>query len=276
MPSPLIPKPAKLINIVPMTVDNYLFEFSFDDENLKKTSPGQFVELWLPGVGESPISICSAKVNDTLDLLIRRVGRVTNSLYLLKEGSFVGLRGPYGTGFPVAELVGQNICLVAGGLGIAPIRSLWQYILNNRQDFKRVVLIYGMRHSDELLFRQEFKVLLRRHDFELYLAAEEIDGPGQPAITMQAGRVTDLIRLSNLDESFRVAMCGPPIMYQYAIKELSKKNIGQAKMWLSLERHMKCGIGKCGHCVIGGTFTCKQGPVFNLSKLKLTPEVIEC
>ncbi len=276
MKSPLMPSLAKIRNIVPMTVDNYLFEFSFTDDSLKNSAPGQFVELWVPGVGEAPISVCSAKVNDTIDLLIRRVGRVTNALYLLKEGDTVGLRGPYGTGFPVDGFSGRNLCLVAGGLGAAPIRSLWQHILNNREHFGKVILIYGMRHSQELLFRQEFKLLLRRHDIELYLAAEEIDGPALPPINMQVGRVTDLIKEANLDASFQVAMCGPPIMYRYAIKELLTKGIKEEQMWLSLERHMKCGIGKCGHCVIGGLFTCKQGPVFNMSQLKLVPEVIEC
>ncbi len=276
MKSPLMPSLAKIRNIVPMTVDNYLFEFSFTDDSLKNSAPGQFVELWVPGVGEAPISVCSAKVNDTIDLLIRRVGRVTNALYLLKEGDTVGLRGPYGTGFPVDGFSLRNLCLVAGGLGAAPIRSLWQHILNNREHFGKVILIYGMRHSQELLFRQEFKLLLRRHDIELYLAAEEIDGPALPPINMQVGRVTDLIKEANLDASFQVAMCGPPIMYRYAIKELLTKGIKEEQMWLSLERHMKCGIGKCGHCVIGGLFTCKQGPVFNMSQLKLVPEVIEC
>lgn len=276
MKSPLMPSLAKIINIVPMTVDNYLFEFSFSDDSFKNSEPGQFVELWIPGVGEAPISVCSSKVNDTIDLLIRRVGRVTNALYQLKEGDTVGLRGPYGTGFPLEGFLGCNLCLVAGGLGAAPIRSLWQHILNNREHFGKVILIYGMRHSQELLFRQEFKLLLRRHDIELYLAAEEIDGPSLPPINMQVGRVTDLIKKADLDASFQVAMCGPPIMYRYAIKELLTKGIKEEQMWLSLERHMKCGIGKCGHCVIGGLFTCKRGPVFNMSELKLVPEVIEC
>ncbi len=276
MKSPLMPRSAKIRNIVPMTVDNYLFEFSFSDTSLKNSAPGQFVELWVPGVGEVPISICSSKVNDTIELLIRRIGRVTNALYQLKEGDTVGLRGPYGIGFPLEEFSGRNLCLVAGGLGVAPIRSLWQYILNNRERFGKVILIYGMRHSQELLFRQEFKLLLRRHDIELYLAAEEIDGSSLPPINMQVGRVTDLIKEADLDESFQAAMCGPPIMYRYAIKEFLAKGIKEEQMWLSLERHMKCGIGKCGHCVIGGLFTCKCGPVFNMSQLKLVPEVIEC
>lgn len=274
--SPYISEKCIIRSIVPMAQDNHLFEFSTSTDQLALCKPGQFVELWVPGVGESPISVCSGRVRETIQLLVRKVGRVTSALFQMHEGDWVGLRGPYGHGFPVDLYKGQNICLVAGGLGVAPLRSLWQYILDHREDFKRVILVYGMRHSDELLFRQEMRLLLQRPDIEVYLAAEDVTVCEFPPLNMQAGRVTNLLKQLTLTEDFQVAICGPPIMYKYVVRELQEKNIPDDNIWLSLERQMKCGIGKCGHCYIGGHFTCKEGPVFQLSQLHLMHEVIEC
>lgn len=274
--TPFMPLKAKLRTIVPMSQDNFLFEFSEPTGSLSGCQPGQFVELWIPGVGECPISVCSGRVSDTIQLMVRRVGRVTNALFQLQEGDWVGLRGPFGHGFPIDRFKGKDLCMIAGGLGIAPIRSLWQYALDHREEFGKLILVYGMRQSDELLFRQEFKLLLRRRDIEVYLAAEDVLICELPPMAMQVGRVTDMIKLAAIGETFEAAVCGPPVMYKYVVEELRKKNVADEKIWLSLERHMKCGIGKCGHCFIGGRFTCKEGPVFQLSELALMHEVIEC
>lgn len=267
---------CRIRSIIPMAPDNFLFEFSDPDGTFSDCKPGQFLQLWIPGVGECPISVCSSRVNDFIQLTVRRVGRVTNALFQMKEGDRVGLRGPYGVGFPVEKWQNQNICMIAGGLGIAPIRSLLEYVLDHRQRFGNVTLIYGMRHSTDLLFRDEMKFLMLRRDIEIFIAAEEIVGPGLPPVAVQLGRVTDMVRQTNLLPDTEVAICGPPIMYPYVIQELHKKHIDDSSIWLSLERHMKCGIGKCGHCFIGGVFTCKAGPVFQLSRLGFVPEVIEC
>ena len=274
--SPFLSTKGVIRSIVPMAHDNYLFEFSTEHDGLASCQPGQFVELWIPGVGECPISVCSGQTGEIFQLMIRRVGRVTNALFAMAEGEWVGLRGPYGHGFPVEQYKNKNLCLIAGGLGVAPIRSLWQYILNHRDDFGQLVIIYGMRHSNELLFRQEFKWLLRRRDVDVYIAAEDVVGPELPPIAFQLGRVTDMIRLAPLTADFQAAICGPPVMYKYVLKELYAKEIPDDNIWVSLERHMKCGIGKCGHCFIGGRFDCKAGPVFQLSDLSLTSEVMEC
>lgn len=275
--TPFMPEKAILRNITPLTQDNYLFEFSLPrDSPLRSCQPGQFVQLWLPGVGECPISVCSADVTDRLELCVRRVGRVTNALFQLQEGAWVGIRGPYGKGFPMESLTGRNICMIAGGLGVAPIRSVWQWLLLRREQFGKITLIYGMRHSIDLLFRQEIKLLMRRFDLSVFVAAEEILGPDLPPVATQLGRVTDMIRLADLDESYEYLICGPPIMYKFVIAELKAKGVPDEKVWLSLERHMKCGVGKCGHCFIGGLFCCKAGPVFNLSKLRFMQEVVEC
>lgn len=274
--TPFLPARGIIRTIVPMASDNHLFEFSEITGSLASCKPGQFVELWVPGVGECPISVCSGRVGDTIQLLVRRAGRVTSALFQMSEGDWVGLRGPYGHGFPLERFKGKDICMVAGGLGVAPIRSLWQYVLDHREEFGKLILIYGMRHSIDLLFRQEFKLLLRRRDIEVFIAAEEVLGPDLPPMSMQLGRVTDMIDLAAITPDFEVAICGPPVMYKYVIQRLHAKGVPDSRIWASLERHMKCGIGKCGHCFIGGAFTCKEGPVFALSDLNLLPEVIEC
>ncbi|MBX9572537.1 MAG: FAD/NAD(P)-binding protein [Candidatus Obscuribacterales bacterium] len=274
--SPFIPHWAIIRSITNLSEDNTLFELQIEDGDFSECKPGQFVQLWLPGVGESPISVCSAKVGETIELCIRRVGRVTNALFLLNEGERVGLRGPFGTGFPLEKYKGKNLCLIAGGLGIAPIRSLLQHVLLNREDYGKLILIYGLRHSAQLLFRHELKHVLRRRDIEVFISAEEIRGPDLPPMSMQLGRVTDMLSLAPVDESYEIAICGPPVMYKYVVQGLKAKGVKENSIWLSLERHMKCGMGKCGHCFVGGRFTCMQGPVFNLTELRFLPEAIEC
>lgn len=274
--TPYMPSRAVIRSIIPMASDNLLFQFTINGTGMPGCQPGQFVQLWVPGVGESPISVCSGHAGATIELMVRKVGRVTSALFDMQEGDWVGLRGPYGNGFPVHHYEGKNICLIAGGLGVAPMRSLWQYLLDHREKYGRIILIYGMRHSIDLLFRQEFRILHRRRDMDVFIAAEELAGPSLPPVSVQLGRVTDMIRLADITPDFEVAVCGPPVMYKYVVDELQKKDIDASKIWLSLERHMKCGVGKCGHCFIGGALTCKAGPVFNLTNLKMLPEVIEC
>lgn len=274
--SPFMPKKGIIRSIIPLAQENHLFEIRFDDPGeLSTCRPGQFIQMWIPGVGEAPISVCSGEVDGGLELCVHRIGRVTSALFNMEEGSWVGIRGPYGTGFPVEHFEGKNLILIAGGLGLAPIRSLWQYILNRRESFGKLILVYGMRHSSLLLFRQEFKWLLRRGDMEVYIAAEEVVGPDLPAASWQIGRVTDIIQQLDIDNTFEAAVCGPPVMYGYVIGELFKKGIQKEKIWLSLERHMKCAVGKCGHCFVGGKFTCKSGPVYNLGELEFIPEAEE-
>jgi sulfhydrogenase subunit gamma (sulfur reductase) len=275
--TPFLPTRAVIRSIIPMSQDNFLFQFRIDEPGtLVDCAPGQFVQLWIPGAGEAPISVCSGSVDGTLELCVRKAGRVTGALFNLSEGDWVGLRGPYGTGFPVNQYRGKDVVLIAGGLGIAPIRSLLQYMLDRREEFGKITLIYGMRHSEQLLFRQELKVLLRRNDMHVYIAAEELIGPDLPSVSWQLGRVTDMIKQAEIDKEFAAAVCGPPVMYKFVVSELLSKGLNDTNIWLSLERHMKCAIGKCGHCFVGGTFTCQQGPVFRMDTLRFLPEVVEC
>ncbi len=259
-----------------MTEDNHLFHFSVESEAFANCMPGQFLEVWIPGVGECPISVCSDSADGSIELCVHRIGRVTDALFKMEEGDWLGLRGPYGHGYPVDLMAGRNIVLVAGGLGIAPIRALLQYILNRREQFAELIVIYGMRHSVDLLFRHEMTNLYRRKDLHLYIGAEEINCPDVPPIQTQLGRVTDMLSLAEFDASYSAAICGPPVMYPFVVNKLKSKGVTEQNTFLSLERHMKCAIGKCGHCFVGGVYTCQAGPVFSLSDLRFIPEVVEC
>jgi sulfhydrogenase subunit gamma (sulfur reductase) len=274
--TPFLPFKVVLRSVIPLSEDNSLFQFTTNGQEIGPCLPGQFMQVYVPGVGECPISICSDQQKGVIELCIRRVGRVTDALFKLSEGDWIGLRGPFGHGFPLDVFAGSNVCLIAGGLGIAPIRSLLQYVINRRDKYGHLVLVYGMRHSEDLLFRHEMKVLLRRNDIDVFIGAEEIVGPEVPPVPTQLGRVTDMLRMAAFGPDYQSAICGPPVMYPYVIEELHKKGLADDHIWLSLERHMKCGIGKCGHCFIGGRFACQSGPVFSLADLRYVPEVVEC
>jgi NAD(P)H-flavin reductase len=181
--TPFLPQKAIIRQVTPLALNNHLFDLRFDEpSSLKECMPGQFVQLWIPGVGEAPISVCSGAVDGTMQLCVHKIGAVTSALFDKSEGDWVGLRGPFGTGFPIDSWTGRDLVLIAGGLGVAPIRSLWQYVLDHREQFGKVTIIYGMRHSQLLLFRQEFKLLLRRRDIHVYIAAEEVVGPDLPSL----------------------------------------------------------------------------------------------
>jgi sulfhydrogenase subunit gamma (sulfur reductase) len=277
-----MPAQATLRSVEELVPGDYLYEFAISEtdglngHDLKRCMPGQFVEVWFPGVGESAISVCTGKVDGTMQLLIRRVGRVTTSLPNMEKGHLVGIRGPYGRGFPVEFYKGKDLCLVAGGCGVAPIRGLWQYLLDHRQDYGKILLVYGMRRPADMLFAREFKELAARKDIDLHLAAEDLSGGAEPPVPMIKGLVTLALAKAPVTPDFQIAVCGPPIMYKFVVRDLRKRNIPDANMWLSLERHMKCGVGKCGHCFVGGKFTCKSGPVFRLDELQFLPETVEC
>ncbi|MCW5821442.1 MAG: FAD/NAD(P)-binding protein [Cyanobacteria bacterium TGS_CYA1] len=275
--TPYMVHKAIIRSITNLALDNVLFEVAVSDETiLSQCKPGQFFQIYVPGAGEAPISISALSRKDCIEFCVRRVGRVTSALFQLQEGDWIGLRGPFGNGFPVDEMKGSNIIMVAGGLGVAPLRSLWQYLIDNRKDFKDISLVYGMKHSEDILFRNEFRQLILRHDIEVFVAAENINGPAVPSIEFQIGRVTDLLDLAHFDQSYKAALCGPPIMYRFVVDALRKRGLCEQNIYLSLERQMKCGIGRCGHCFIGGHFACKEGPVFSVAKLNFMKEVVEC
>jgi len=235
--------------------------------------PGQFVELSVIGTGEATISIfCSPTRPGAIELCARRIGRMTEALFRLSLNSLVGVRGPYGNGFPVEEMHGNNLLIVAGGLDMAPLRCLLWYALDKRSFFKEVIFMFGAKIPEEMLFKYELLTLLDRTDMRCLLTADKDEEGIWPA---QVGVVTKLFDLVEVDPKITyAAVCGPPIMYRFVLKKLLEKNFSKDRILMSLERKMKCAVGKCGHCMIGYKYTCIDGPIFTYWNAINLPEMI--
>lgn len=263
--NPFTPEPARIIRTYHLTDDVKFFQVRFVDMEKAlsfKYKPGQFAMLSILGAGEAPFSISSTPSRPgLLEFCIRRAGTVTNALFRLQENSLIGLRGPYGNGFPIEEMKGKDIIIVVGGLGAAPLRSVLLYSLDNRDQFGRVAVLYGSKKPAEMIFHEEYFALKQRNDLECHLA---VDADDTGKWTENIGVVTTLFpRLKKVDPQNTYALvCGPPVMYKYVIRELIKLNIPKSQILMTLERRMKCGVGKCGHCAIDYIYTCLDGPVF--------------
>ena len=264
--NPYISQPARIIRKYDLTPDTRYFQMRFVDSKLARTfdyKPGQFLLMSMFGVGEAPFSISSTPSRPgLLEFCIRKVGRFTSALFKLKENDSVGIRGPYGNGFPIEQMVDFNLLIVAGGLGAAPLRSIILYTLDNRERFRKIYFLYGAKTPADMLFRDEFLELARRGDIECFLTVDKDDTGTWPGYT---GVVTELFKhINDINPNYTYAtICGPPVMYKFVIKELLKLKIPKHQILMTLERRMKCGIGKCGHCAIEHIYTCLDGPVFS-------------
>ncbi|HBG05714.1 MAG: oxidoreductase [Geobacteraceae bacterium GWC2_58_44] len=273
------PFAATLIGSQALSADTALFRVAPEASALEALSrfvPGQFVQLSVPGAGEVPISPADLPGGDgTLELCVRRVGHVTGLLHTLPAGSELGLRGPFGTGFPIREMAGRPVLLLAGGLGIAPLRSLLFHLLRESRDFGEVTLMYGAREPKLMLFREELAALAARRRLRLYLTVDF--APQEPAgnFSCAVGLLPDLLKGFSFDaQGSYVAVCGPPALYRCLAGELEGAGVEAERIFLSLERRMRCGIGRCCHCAVGQKLCCTDGPVFRLSELKQIPEAL--
>jgi NAD(P)H-flavin reductase len=274
--NPHRPSQARIVGITPMVADNHLFTLRFLEDAAARAfrhRPGQFLMLSVPGTGEAPISIASSPTRPgALELCVRRVGRMTDALYRMRTNDLVGVRGPYGNGFPVAALEGQDLLLVAGGLGMAPLRSLLGYALDRRERFGAITLMYGARTPAEMLFRDELAALTGRDDLTCLLTVDR-----DPTGTWRhsVGLLPRLFDQAAID-SVRTfaAVCGPPVVYRFVLERLLALGFSKDRILMSLERRMKCGIGKCGHCSIGYKYTCLHGPIFTYWDAINLPEMI--
>ena len=262
--NPYRPWPARITSIVNLTEKEKLFELRLIDESVREAfqfDAGQFVELSIFGVGEAPISISSAPSKQGfIELCVRNAGDVTGALHAKQCGDIVGLRGPFGRGFPFEDMKGHDVLLVAGGLGIAPLKSLINHIHDERHDFGRVTILFGARNPGEILFRRQFDMWHHREDFDLIMTVDEPDESWDGEV----GLVTKLFERLDIDPNNTFgAICGPPVMYRYVIDEMRAKDMDADRIYVSFERRMKCGIGKCGHCGVGHQYACVDGPVFN-------------
>jgi NAD(P)H-flavin reductase/formate hydrogenlyase subunit 6/NADH:ubiquinone oxidoreductase subunit I len=269
-----VPRLATVIKKQPMTSFETLFEIKLDDGSVLGHNPGQFVEVSIFGVGEAPISISSPPTKkESFELCVRRLGNVTNKIHGLKVGDKVGIRGPFGHGFDPEALKGKDLLFVAGGLGLAPLRSLFNYVLDNRKDYGKVTLLYGCKEPKELLFADELVALGRRDDVDFKPTVDRC--PESEVWSSNVGVITTLIpQIQFNPEKTYAVICGPPIMYKFVIADLKKRNLPDDHIIMSLERRMKCGVGKCGHCQINHIYVCKDGPVFNYAKIKGVPEAL--
>lgn len=270
------PDVARITRIEWLSPTEKVFKIVFDDEEIKNKfefKPGQFVELTVFGLGEAPFSIISNPKNrDFLKLCIRDVGGVSRALHNMEEGEKVGIRGPFGNGyFPYEKMKNQNVLLIAGGLGLAPLMSLIRYILHYREDYKGIMVIYGAVDPESILFKNEIQYWSNRGDILLCLSVDNPDDKW----TGEIGICTKLIpRVIFPPDNTYVAVAGPPAMYKYVVYELEKKKYKPENIFLSLERRMECGVGKCNHCHVGNKLVCVDGPVFSLWEIRNLKEAI--
>lgn len=267
-----LPRLAQIVRTEQLTEREKLFVLQQEKGRPLGHAPGQFVEVSVLGIGEAPISISSSPTrDDAFELCVRAAGNVTNAMHALDEGAWLGIRGPFGQGFPVEEMVGKDLLFAAGGLGLAPLRSLIQYVLDEREAFERVIILYGARNPSELLFREELEAWAQRDDVEFHLTVDKAGEDWEGHV----GVITTLFPEIVVNPRSTIAVtCGPPIMYRFVLIELLSKGIAENRIYMSLERRMKCGVGKCGHCQINGVYCCQEGPVFCYSRIKGLKEAI--
>lgn len=267
-----VPEICEVTRIAPLTTTEKLLEIKLADGKELGHYPGQFVGLSILGVGEAPFSVCSSPTKqDTFELTIRRVGVVTSAAHSLGPGDRVGIRGPFGRGFNIDRLKSQNILVIAGGIGLAPLRSIINYVIDKPEDFGPLTILYGSRSPAEIMHYEDLKRWeeLDRVDFRMTVDTADEDWAGN------VGLITTLIPPLEIEPERTYALIvGPPVMFRFVIGELAKKGLPEERMILSLERMMKCGVGKCGHCAIGDKYCCTDGPVFSYPEIKRYAEAL--
>ena len=267
-----IPTLAEIVSTRQLTELEKFFEIRLLEPGPFPFEPGQFILLSVLGVGEAPVTLASSPLKkDGVEVCVRRVGSLTNALHRLQEGATIGLRGPFGKGFPIEALKGKDLLFVAGGIGIIPLRSLIHYVLERRKDFGQLSILYGAKTPKEFLFADELTAWGQRGDVRLLLTVDKPDETWEG----NAGVITRLIPPLELrpKETYAVIV-GPPVMYKFVLMELYQKALPESQILMSLERRMRCGVGKCGHCQINNVYVCQEGPVFSYQFLKRLPEAI--
>ncbi|KXB03122.1 hypothetical protein AKJ45_02455 [candidate division MSBL1 archaeon SCGC-AAA261F19] len=264
--NPYIPYPAEILEISQESPGIKTYTLRFEDDKIQEKfnfNPGMFVQLSIAGVGEVPISISSSPtVDGSFELCIEKKGRVTSALFDMDEGSKVLVRGPYGNGFSLQGSKGKDILFIAGGVGLAPLRSAIDYVHHFRKKYGEVQIFYGDKRPSCLLFQR------CRDRWSKYFDMYSICEVAEPGWTGEEGLVTDLMDKVSLDIKNSAAfLCGPPVMYKFVVVELKDIGFADQDIYLSLERRMECGIGKCRRCNVGNKFVCEDGPVFSYDEI---------
>lgn len=234
--------------------------------------PGQFVQVFIPGIGEAPISICSSPTRKGyFDLCVRKLGDVTGAMHNLKGGEDIGIRGPFGRGFEPEHYFDSDLVFIAGGIGLAPLRSVIQYALDRKDKFGKITVIYGAKNPSEMIFKEDLKEWEKNKDLKLIVTVDR----GDETWKGNVGLITQHFNKLEINPDKAYALvCGPPIMYKFVILGLNRFKMDPNRIIVSLERRMRCGLGKCGHCQINNKYVCKDGPKFTYAEIKNLEEAI--
>ena len=265
--NPMLTQPYLVQEVGKETSDTFTLKLAPEDgQNGSSFQPGQFSMLWVFGVGELPISISGDPAeHDQLVYTVRSVGQATNALVTRSVGTAVGVRGPFGNGWPVEAARGRDVIVIAGGIGLAPLRPVIYEVLHHRENYGRLVVLYGARSPRDLLYRKELAAWARHRETQVLVTVDY----GGMSWRGHVGVVTTLFRYARLKPSNSVAMiCGPEIMMRFVTRELESHGLSRNDIHLSMERNMKCAVGFCGHCQYGPHFICKDGPVFPYEQMR--------
>lgn len=259
MNNPYLPKAYKILEVRKETAIDYTFKVAYEGPLVG----GQFMEISVPGVGEAPISICHFD-DHSLEMTIRKVGRLTDKIFDLTAGDTLYMRGPYGNGFDLDNFRGKNVAFIAGGTGLAPVRKTIDYFASNKDQINSLEVLIGFKSPSDQLFVEDIKRWSLDHAVTVTVDRADESWQGE------TGLITTHIQgldLSQVSDKIAVVV-GPPIMMKFTTLELKKQGFKEENIWVSFERKMSCGIGKCGHCKIDETYVCLEGPVFNYVKAK--------
>ena len=269
MSDPFLPDVASIVRVAEETPDTKTFALRFRDPengNGFHFLPGQFVEMSVFGYGEAPFCIASSPTRPAmLEATVRRVGPLTGALHRLGSGDEVGIRGPFGNGFDIEAACGKNLLFVGGGIGLPPLRSLIWNVLDERDRFGRVTILYGARTPHDLVYKDELREWAERSDVEFRVTVDLAEQGWTGAVGV-VPVLFDKVKLN--PESTLAYVCGPPIMIRFVVRDLLKRGFKEEAIISTLERMMQCGIGKCNHCAIGHRYVCRDGPVFNCAEIR--------
>ncbi len=267
-----LPVMATITDVKKMTDLETLYTVELPEGRELGHGPGQFVQVSIFGVGEAPFSISSSPTRrGVFEMGIRKVGMLTEVLEGYRPGTKIGIRGPFGTGIDLTAFEGRDVLIVAGGIGLVPMRSMINYVIDNRDHFGRLIICYGSRSDEELLFTDELAQWEKDPKIEYHVTVDK----GSPDWQGNTGVITTLIPGLDLDlENTVCCVCGPPIMYRFVLLALKSRVLPERNIWMSLERRMKCGVGKCGHCQINNSYVCQDGPVYHYPEIKGLQEAL--
>jgi NAD(P)H-flavin reductase len=272
-----LPKVAILDRVVPEITDVKTFYWRFEDtaeqRAFQRFRPGQFAQVSLFGVGEFPTSLPPSPTEDETFFTVRRVGSCTAALHNMKAGDKFAVRGPYGNGFPMEDYYGKSLVFVAGGIGLIPLRSCIVYALKHRDKYNHIQIFLGAKTPQELMYVAKLREWEQSSGVECYLSVDRSDGVWSGNVGVVGSLFAKPEVRVQVDDTIAF-VCGPPVMFRFVIKDLLAMGFQERNIVSTLERYMKCGIGKCGHCCIGVAYVCVDGPVFTYEQIKKLGEDI--